>query len=248
MTTRLFMGLFLFFAVISTSIAQEVEFLNKYSFRVFDTTAYHYEYFRIIKDTPTSKVTLVFTRDSLKISQTTLLKDENGAGRNELMLSFSENGKLVCNQKKDLLTGEESIKEFYENGKMKSEKLLSGDSIIQEWYFSESGITISKPFVVDPSPKGGMQGWNRYLSLTLRYPIRSRQNNSEGVVFIAFDLNENGEIKNPEVANPEEMDPLLAEEALRALRIYPYKWTPLTIDGVAKRCKRRLPVNFKLTD
>jgi TonB family protein len=101
---------------------------------------------------------------------------------------------------------------------------------------------------VDPLPKDGMQGWNRYLSLTLRYPIRSRQNNSEGVVFIAFDLNENGEIKNPEVANPEEMDPLLAEEALRALRIYPYKWTPLTIDGVAKRCKRRLPVNFKLTD
>jgi len=238
----------LFFAHLNLSIGQQLEYLNKYFFRVNDTIAYRYEYFKITKESPSTKVMITYARDSSKISQKTILKNELGSDTNELTLHFSKNGKLIYNEKKNLLSDVAQVKEFYENGQLRLEKEVIGDSLINEIYFSEVGDLINKPIIVSATPKDGMPGWNKYLSLTLRYPIRSRQNNSEGVAYVAFEVDESGKIQNVEVANPEEIDPLLAQEALRAIEKYPYLWTPMLVDGKPQYCKTKLPVNFRLTD
>jgi|GEM_PF-639859 len=237
-----------FFLNFGQSKAQEIEYLNKYLFKVYDTVKYEYQFVRITKDNPTTKIALTFNRDSVKISQHTLLKDEFGTEKSELILRFNDEGLLQCQIKKNLLSGDELLKEFHENGKLKSEVFRIGDDIQNESFFSDDGETISKPVIIEGLPKDGMPGWNRYLSLTLKYPIKAQMNNIEGTVYVAFDLDEVGQISNPEVANPEEVDSLLAQEALRALKKYSDTWTPLRIDGVANCSKMRLPVRFVLTD
>lgn len=229
--------------------AQRLEFLNKHYYKVYDTLGYEYSYYKIIQEDSSSLKAQTYRKNGkVKISQYSLIKDGNGKNKAELTLRFFENGMLEYKCKRDFTTDEELINEYYENGKPKSEVRTLGEVVIFEKYFLETGEITSKPIIEEGLPKDGMAGWNIYLAKTLRYPIEAQRANQEGKAIIAFDLSEDGEILNPEIANPEEIHPSLGKEALRAVKNYKDLWTPFTIDGTAQMRKAKLPVVFKLTD
>ena len=234
---------------INTLTAQRLEFLNEHYFQVYDTLVYEYSFIKVIHEDSASLKTQIFRKkDKIKISQYTLIKDNNGVDKAELTLRFYDSGKLKYNCKKDFITNEEIIKEYYENGNPKSEISTSNEEVISEKYFSESGEVRPKPIIKEALPKDGLAGWNIYLSKTLRYPLDAQIANQEGKVIIVFDLSEEGTILNPEIANPEDVHPSLAKEALRAVINYKELWDPYSIDGTAQISRTRLPVMFKLTD
>lgn len=217
--------------------------------QVYDTVKYDYKFFKIIDEDSTGLKSQTFARSGkLKVAQYTLLKDDQGSDKSELSLIFYDSGKLKRNGKKNFVTSEELIKTYYENGQVKSEVTCVADSVKTEVYYSELGDVISKPIISEGIPKDGLSGWNNYLAKTLRYPIDARMANQEGKVIISFQLTEEGKIIDPEIANPEEIHPSLGAEALRAVKKYPYTWTPYTVNGVPEKCITRLPVNFELTD
>jgi hypothetical protein len=52
---------------------------------------------------------------------------------------------------------------------------------------------------IQPSPAGGMAGWNKYLSENLRYPPDAQRKGIEGTVIVAFVVNTDGTTTDIEI-------------------------------------------------
>jgi hypothetical protein len=115
------------------------------------------------------------------------------------------------------------------------QKKLSGESIIHRATF-----------------RGGSTAWMRYLqnnlnaSLGLRY-IKMPKGEKEASVQVqlAFVVSEDGTISNIVVTNKAEVDPHLANEAMRVIRESP-PWEAATIYGVKTKMPATQPVFFKI--
>ncbi|RAI85016.1 energy transducer TonB [Algoriphagus yeomjeoni] len=96
---------------------------------------------------------------------------------------------------------------------------------------------------VQPQPKGGMEGWNSYLSANLTYPTAAREKKIEGTVVVMFIVRDDGKIDSVEILRgigggcDEEVMRLVKESAT---------WTPGKKDGEFVNVKMRLPVRFRL--
>ena len=64
---------------------------------------------------------------------------------------------------------------------------------------------------------------------------------------ISFKVTKQGKIIEVEPMNPEQVYPILLEEALRVIKAYPYKWTPGTEYGEIADKRISMPIRFKLT-
>jgi len=116
------------------------------------------------------------------------------------------------------------------------QKKLSEASIIRKAFF-----------------KGGSTAWMRYLqnnlnaSLGLKYIKMSKGEKEASVqVQLAFVVSEDGSISNIVVTNKAEVDPHLANEAMRVIRESP-PWEAATIYGVKTKMPVTQPVVFKIT-
>jgi len=94
-----------------------------------------------------------------------------------------------------------------------------------------------------PVPVGGMEGWHKYLSSNLKYPVTARENEKEGIVYITFTVNTKGELVNPDVLRG--IGYGLDEEAIRVINGAPL-WSPGTLEGEPVNVQMRLPIRFKL--
>lgn len=96
---------------------------------------------------------------------------------------------------------------------------------------------------VVPEFQGGQKEWNKYLSSNLKYPIRAREKNVQGVVYIGFIVDKNGSIRDVKIKQGigEGCD----EEALRVIRSSP-AWRPGQVKGNAVSTYCVLPITFKL--
>ena len=102
-------------------------------------------------------------------------------------------------------------------------------------------------FVVDEKPAsfpGGNQAVFKYLSQNIKYPEVSRNNCSQGRVFVRFFVEVDGSITQVEVLKSSG-DPHLDNEAVRVVSTMP-KWQPAEQNGKAVRTRFRLPINFRL--
>jgi TonB family protein len=94
-----------------------------------------------------------------------------------------------------------------------------------------------------PSPKGGMDGWVRYLSDNLKYPKQAISAKQEGTIFLTFLVAEDGSVENVELLRG--IGYGIDEEALRLVKEGP-KWIPSKKDGEVKKSRMRLPIVFDL--
>ncbi len=100
--------------------------------------------------------------------------------------------------------------------------------------------------VVEQQPEfpGGLQALYKYLADNINYPRVSRENGSQGRVFIRFVVNTDGSIQDAEVLRSSG-DVYLDREAVRVVSGMP-KWSPGMQSGKAVRVYFTVPVLFKL--
>lgn len=97
---------------------------------------------------------------------------------------------------------------------------------------------------VMPLPKGGLDGWNAYLSQNMKYPEAAKEKNIEGTVIVTFVVKKNGEVDTVEILRG--IGGGCDEEAIRLAKESP-KWTPGKKDGELVNVRMRLPIRFKLS-
>jgi len=96
-----------------------------------------------------------------------------------------------------------------------------------------------------PIPQDGFEGWNKYLSRNLKYPLIARENQVEGIVYVVFTVTDKGEVVKPDILRGVGFG--LDEEALRILENAP-NWTPGKIKGEPVHVRMRLPIRFRIAD
>ncbi len=94
-----------------------------------------------------------------------------------------------------------------------------------------------------PEFKGGEEALMNFLSKNTKYPQISKENDSEGVVYIEFIVDKNGEVKNAKIKRG--VDDYIDKEALRVVNLMP-KWKPGSQRGKNVDVSYILPFRFKI--
>jgi len=95
-----------------------------------------------------------------------------------------------------------------------------------------------------PAYPGGDAAMHQYLAKKIVYPVAANQQNLSGTVYVRFVVDEEGRIRDAEVAKG--CGHGFDEEALRVVRLMPW-WTPGRVAGRAVRVQRTLPIIFRLS-
>lgn len=104
----------------------------------------------------------------------------------------------------------------------------------------QSGLVRFNPETMEaPSFPNGMQELMKFLEENLKYPEKAIKKKIEGRVIVRFEVDTDGNIKNPEIIHSTHH--LLRKEALRIIKAMP-KWTP----GYYKDSKVRVRTTFNL--
>jgi len=123
------------------------------------------------------------------------------------------------------------------------------ETVIKEVVIAEAPVVEKADEIFDvvetmPTPPGGMEGWNKYLSNNLKYPTQARRMGIEGTVYVVFVVNTDGSIQDVEILRG--IGGGCDEEAMRVVKSAP-NWEPGKQRGKAVRVKMRLPIRFKLS-
>ena len=99
--------------------------------------------------------------------------------------------------------------------------------------------------IISPQPSfpGGSQALISFLRENTKYPEQAKKDSIEGRVVVAFIIDTDGSITDPEVVRG--VHPLLDAEALRVVKLMP-KWEPGTENGTPVKVKYNLPISFKM--
>lgn len=95
-----------------------------------------------------------------------------------------------------------------------------------------------------PVPKGGMEGWNRFLSQHLKMPAQAREMGVDGVVYAQFVVDKQGKITSPSILRSLGMG--LDDEVLRILTLPDAsQWAPGRKDGQPVNTLMTIPIKFR---
>jgi len=130
--------------------------------------------------------------------------------------------------------------------KKDSECYYRNNQEISNTYWFEDNIPINNIFTyfeIPPRYEGGDNALGRDIFTLLQYPDAALNRNIQGTVLIRFVILEDGTIKAPRVIN--EVNKLLAKEALRVLSILPKKWIPAVINNKNVKSFYTIPITFQ---
>jgi TonB family protein len=100
-----------------------------------------------------------------------------------------------------------------------------------------------KPVKPHPQFPGGSDALLTFFSKNIIYPEKAREKEISGMVFVAFQLNEKGEVTTAKVTKG--VDPLLDKEALRVVRSMP-RWEMSKEVKYIGEITINIPIEFKL--
>lgn len=244
----------IFLSIVYSNIsAQEITYLNEYKFPIKDTKVYEPAYYSLISIDDDKIIVKTYSMDSVLRSEKHTLNLQLDPSLSHMQIKeqvlflaeYNEDGNLSHYQK---MIGPNKIfdQRFYANKKIKYQRVLLNDEIIEESYYDEDGTPRDRIVEKDAEPQGGVQGWHTFLSKNLKYPKQATERREEGVAWLYFKLDEKGKMSDLSLMNPEDISPILAKEALRVFKIYPYKWVPATYDGKPVSTEMKLPLRFKI--
>ncbi|MCR9016880.1 energy transducer TonB [Aquiflexum gelatinilyticum] len=241
-------AIFIFsFSLIFSSTAQELIYLNKFRKPIYDTKKYEPQFYLIQENGgERTLVEKVFTMEKIMVEENVFSKDSLGNIIRALKKGYSDKGVLEYIEQENIKSVVKVRTEYFESGNIRSLTKTRNKEVFEETYYDESGNQVPPTIFVSPMALKGLEGWNEFLGKNLIYPIDARRAGFEGTVYIHFIVDEEGNIEEAEVINPEEVHELLAREALRVVTKYPYKWNPGTKDGEPVRMSMRVPIRFKL--
>ena len=131
-----------------------------------------------------------------------------------------------------------------------TEIISSEDVVVDVVDVADNGIVAVEEVVEEEEifqiveEPAGFDGLNKYLADNIQYPRISRDNDSQGKVFVRFVVNADGSVQNVQVLKSSG-DKYLDDEAVRVVSNMP-KWKPGRQAGKAVRCWFTLPVNVRL--
>lgn len=92
-------------------------------------------------------------------------------------------------------------------------------------------------------PKGGMEGFYKYVNSVIKYPAQARRMNIEGRVFVEFVVDKTGSVAD--VVAVKGIGAGCDEEAIRVVKNSP-PWSPGKQRGKPVKQRMVLPITFKL--
>lgn len=224
--------------------AQEFTYLNKFRYPISDTTRYEPKYYQQSFDNQDSLVAGIYTLDHTIFNKKIVYFDEEKKETLSKIFFYDSLGNVETYREKDFVLDYEFTIGFYPDGIVRSRKVSRSGEEVKAEFFDEMGNPTDPPKGVMPIPFGGKVGWNNYLDKNLEFPLNALYRRKGGTVWIYFRLDKEGNIVNPEIMNPEQVYPSLAEEALRVIKAYPHKWTPAQEDGENIPIFMRVPIRF----
>ena len=158
--------------------------------------------------------------------------------------TWREDGSLKLEAR--YVKGEKSgnFKTYYENGQLIRNDLYEDDKLVEgNCYTPEGESTDYFPYIVMPKFKEGRAGLRKYIEKELKYPQEAKRSGDEGYVIIVFTVDENGQVKDPQVVNGDK--DYFNNEALRVVNSFP-KWIPGKVDGIPSPVHVTVPIEFRL--
>lgn len=94
-----------------------------------------------------------------------------------------------------------------------------------------------------PEFPGGEQEMLKYVYTNVHYPVMARQNGIQGIVYIRFVVETDGQMSHLQIVKTPGAD--LGDESLRVVKTFP-KFKPAIVKGELVRSYFTLPIQFKL--
>lgn len=94
---------------------------------------------------------------------------------------------------------------------------------------------------IQPEFPGGPDSLHSFMKQNLKYPDSAKYNRIQGRVYIGFEVDKKGKIRNERIVNG--VHELLDNEALRVIRMMP-AWKPGSAGGSPTSVQYILPVDF----
>jgi len=95
----------------------------------------------------------------------------------------------------------------------------------------------------EPEFPGGINAMNKFIYDNVEYPMKSRENKEQGIVYVQFVIMKDGSIDSVKVIRG--VSELLDSEAIRVIKKMP-KWKPAEQAGKKVNCLFTIPINFRL--
>lgn len=132
---------------------------------------------------------------------------------------------------------------YHENGQLMSIENYENGRFENGDFWNEAGLvsTIDEIIIRPYYPKGGMSGFNSYLSENIKYPKLAKKERIEGQVIVDFTVNKNGDLGGFKIY--ESTNTLFDDEALRVIK-ESEKWIPGTFHGEKVKVIMRIPITF----
>lgn len=153
----------------------------------------------------------------------------NGSMASGKVKKGNKEGEWVCYRP----NGELYYKEFYNNGKLTEG--TSYDLYGKSYKYSKIESAAE--------PKKGVQEFYNFIAKNIRYPHVARKNRIQGIVYVQFIVDENGELTNIEVVKG--FDSACDNEAKYTLSLCK-SWLPAKQRGQNVKQRIILPITFKL--
>jgi TonB family protein len=184
---------------------------------------------------------------SLEWHENGQLKVEANYHQNNLTGNYTmwyESGKLQLSRKYHNDTPIDTLKAYYETGGLRRREVYAASKMLSGNVYDESGAELAYyPMQVMPEFPGGEKRMLQWLAMNLRYPKTTRKEKAQGLVFISFVVDKQGNIINPEVIRGFHAD--ADAEALYVVKGMP-TWKPGLLEGKPMPVRYTLPIRFAL--
>lgn len=239
---KLILLLIFFFPL--NGLCQDTTFFDFTGLKVADKTKSYYYQFLIFnpKDSNQAKVYEIFTSGSKKAKwfySRASQKELHGS-----YLEWYENGQLKIDATYSRGDLHDTLYTYWINGQLKRKDVYSYGEFIEGEIFDDLGRKrLYYDFYIMPEFPGGEEALFRYLGTNLEYPPDARDRGEQGIIYVTFQISEDGKVKNLEVLKG--VSEPLDNEALRVVREGP-DWIPGMKDGEKVAVQYNLPIRFTL--
>lgn len=233
---------------INQSKAQEKKIvrLNEHFFPISENDSVNYFYKAIIVNlTDSTSLERIFNLKNQIVKVTRYGYNQEGNFPEENTETYDSKGRLSSKKIKNRTNGFYQAV-YFDEGEQIGEVLFQGENNFEIRAPDNEEIIKADENVFEPKPTLDKDLWIETLKKNLSYPASARRR-EEGTVILAIYVNEFGERKAPVIANPENVDRLLAEEALRVITYFDGEIAPATtINGNTIDSWLYLPIRFML--
>jgi len=143
-------------------------------------------------------------------------------------------------RKSGIFKSEKIISEFVIQNKKDTICFNENGKILMKKPIEEKIDTVNEKMPIFPKGNAGLM---EYMQSEIKYPKRAKSNNIQGTVYIYFEIDKQGYVRNIKTLRFIKLG--LTEEAIKAIAYMP-KWKPGTKNGKPVSVKFTYPVKFKL--